>query len=351
MSPTVRRPFASLDRTRMSLLTAKMNQRNEQNGCAKSWRTQTAAGDIENVDPATLNKPSMKRKRGSDEDELSMKGSKESPKTYRLTTLPLTESKHAVYKTPSTPAKPRHTLKPAGRSPKVKSCKISTRRSPITKARPQLRTKRSVIRPFSIATALSNGKQATRAPSAPASWFFEIHVDSEQDEMTNLVQHSTCVLDISDDEGKQKRESRGKENVPPQEVGIDLPRAREQTGAAAGAHKRDMMEDRSPLAELNAADFYGAGCNAFSCVIIHDDSEKAVGMKKPAPAPLQTSASQFVPRAEQSAVPSIVSLLETTASAKNAAKPAKSSNAQFEILEDGASDTEIHPATTQSTTS
>lgn len=32
MSPTVRRPFASLDRTRMSLLTAKMNQRNEQNG-------------------------------------------------------------------------------------------------------------------------------------------------------------------------------------------------------------------------------------------------------------------------------------------------------------------------------
>jgi hypothetical protein len=45
--------------------------------------------------------------------------------------------------------------------------------------------------------------------------------DSEQEEMTNLVQHSTCVLDISDDEGKSKMDGGGKENIPP--VELDVP--------------------------------------------------------------------------------------------------------------------------------
>ena len=243
--------------------------------------------DIENVDPETLH-GSAKRKRGLDEDEISSKGSL---KAYRLATLPLAENRPAGRETLSKRPSPQISLKPAGRSPtSSKTCKAFSRRSAITKARPELRSKKNVIRPFSIATALSNGKPQAKSPTAPASWFFEIHVDSEQDEMTNLVQHSTCVLDISDSEGKQTRESRGKENVPPREAGVDLG-GREQATAAAGARKRDMMEDRSPLTELDAVDFYGADCNAFSCVIVHEESEKAPE-KKQGTAHTQLPASQ-----------------------------------------------------------
>ncbi|KAM6518834.1 hypothetical protein FSOLCH5_007597 [Fusarium solani] len=54
-----------------------------------------------------------------------------------------------------------------------------------------------------------------------ASWFFEIHEDTPEQEMTNLLQHSTCVLDISSDEESERKrsrdraEGRDKENIPP----------------------------------------------------------------------------------------------------------------------------------------
>lgn len=308
-----------------------------------SWKIRTTSEDTENVDPATL-KRSMKRKRGSDEDEPSLKAS---PKTYRLPALP--PKNNNVREPPSTPTKSKRFLKPAGRSPRAKSCKAFGRRSPISKGRPELRARRSVIRPFSVAAALTNGKpKAKSTTTAPGSWFFEIHVDSEQDEMTNLVQHSTCVLDISDDEGKRKRESRGKENIPPQELGIDIPSARQQVSAAAC--KEDMLEDRSPLGELNAADYYGAGCNAFSCAIVYDDDSENIPEQKKAAAPApRRSVSKSTLNTEKQISTSVASLLETTASAVAAAKTAKPTTApsdtEIKIWESGSAVDEAAKAT------
>jgi hypothetical protein len=119
---------------------------------------------------------------------------------------------------------------------------------------------------------------AAPKPKGPASWFFDIHVDSEQEEMTNLMQHSTGVLDISDDESKiSTADDRGKENVPPAELGIDLPRSREVIAlveAAATRKAGKMEEDRSPLGELNAADYYPEDCNAFSFAVVYDDEDE-----------------------------------------------------------------------------
>ncbi|EEH36851.2 hypothetical protein PAAG_07269 [Paracoccidioides lutzii Pb01] len=138
---------------------------------------------------------------------------------------------------------------PAGRSPKSKSkpVKAFSRRSTISCSStytridpPTLFAKPHAPRaPFSIADALhgtrntalkttkaarpsnvntNNNSNAIDKPR-PMGWDFEIYVDTEQDEMANLMQHSTCVLDISDDEDKPRtKDERGKENIPPAEM-------------------------------------------------------------------------------------------------------------------------------------
>lgn len=96
--------------------------------------------------------------------------------------------------------------------------------------------------------------------------------------MTNLMQHSTTVLDISDDEGKTvPSDGRGKENIPPVELGIELPSSPTTATATAtvvpASRKESRMEeDRAPLGELNAADFYAEDCNAFSYVVVHEET-------------------------------------------------------------------------------
>jgi hypothetical protein len=157
-------------------------------------------------------------------------------------------------------------------------------------------------------------------PKSPASWFFDIHVDSEQEEMTNLMQHSTGVLDISDDESKTSTaDDRGKENVPPAELGIDLPRSREVTAlleAAAARKTSKMEEDRAPLGELNAADYYPEECNAFSFAVVYDDEdegENGAELKKMSPP------SQFISMTP-AITTSIASVLETAIPVKQTAE-------------------------------
>ena len=113
--------------------------------------------------------------------------------------------------------------------------------------------------------------------------------------MTNLMQHSTTVLDISDDEGKSDTSTRGKENVPPHELGIELPRARQSTATIPAATRKSpkMDEPRSPLGELNAAEYYAEDCNAFSYTIVYDDEEQAPEFKKPS-SPLSQSQEALV---------------------------------------------------------
>ncbi|KAL4978877.1 hypothetical protein BDW66DRAFT_128932 [Aspergillus desertorum] len=284
----VRQPFAPLDAPRMrSILRTKMDVLNKQNGNMHSGRKQPHAEfDSENIDPMAL-KPTLKstkRKRAADdEDDLIPTKSPMKPTKSTSTGFAIFEDSVAL----STPKKTTQStpksapLKPAGRSPQLKATRPFARRATIAKSRPES-ARKGVSRPFSLAAALSTSKSKSKSQPAPtlkmpASWSFEIYVDSEQEEMTNLMQHSTCVLDISDDEGKDESLSdhRGKENIPPADLGISLPPSRQQGSPAAAARKSKMVDEpRSPLGELNAADYYGEDCHAFSNAVLDGDDEE-----------------------------------------------------------------------------
>ncbi|KAJ5303899.1 2-3-dihydroxybenzoic acid decarboxylase [Penicillium atrosanguineum] len=331
MTPS-RQPFASLDTPRMNtLMRSKLNRQNQQNGAALSAKQSIFIDNSENIDPSSLSS-SSKRKRSFDDDDIS----KGSPKPLKSSRLSLTQDNNVSSRlsTPLrlVPTTPRSAplLKPAGRTPPPKSCKAFGRRSAIAKARPES-SKRAVARPFSLATALSQNKPAATKPKGPASWFFDIHVDSEQEEMTNLMQHSTGVLDISDDEGKTSpADGRGKENVPPADLGIDLPRSRQATAlvAAADARKASKMEeDRAPLGELAASDYYPEDCNAFSYTVVYDDESENGPFKKPH---VLTQATILPP----AITTSIASLLETVTPLKPVAEPTENeSDAKIDIWE------------------
>ncbi|KAJ5182484.1 hypothetical protein N7492_000100 [Penicillium capsulatum] len=324
MTPPTRQPFASLDSPRMhNVLRSSLNRQNRQNGALTMKPAIFADADSENIDPSTLTL-SSKRKRTFDDDDDVAKGSPKPLKTSRiaLTTRginnasPRTSTPKNIV--PSTP-KSAPILKPAGRSPPPKSYKTSSRRSTITKTRPEP-SKRGVTRPFSIATALSQSKPVKPQTKAPSSWFFDIHVDTEEEEMTNLMQHSTGVLDISDDESKgSPSDGRGKENVPPAELGIDLPHSRASTSAATTTARTasKMDEDRAPLGELTASDFYPEDCNAFSYAVVYDDENETVSEKKTA---ASTPASQTA-SISPAITTSIASLLETALPPKRAVEP------------------------------
>lgn len=82
-----------------------------------------------------------------------------------------------------------------------------------------------------------------------------------------MMEHKACTLDLSsDDESRVKaRDDRGKENIPPVD-GLNAP-VRVATATRAYA---DLMTDevRSPLADLNAASYYAAGCDTNSYFIV-----------------------------------------------------------------------------------
>lgn len=126
--------------------------------------------------------------------------------------------------------------------------------------------------PFSVGTALSGTIPSTAsAPVAvidgkmPGKWFFNIHEDTLDDELSNLVEHSTYLLDISDDEGKTSQcDDRGKENIPPAGIAVMTPVSR-----------RDVMteEVRTPLGDLRAEEYYAAGCDANSIILVPEGHE------------------------------------------------------------------------------
>lgn len=109
-----------------------------------------------------------------------------------------------------------------------------------------------------------------------ASWFFDIHEDTPEQEMTNLLQHGTCVLDISSDEEaelKQRRdrdEGRDKENVPPVD---DVSQTSSRRITRANADDMIVEKERVALGEMNTADFYPEGCDESSVILILEDDE------------------------------------------------------------------------------
>ena len=126
--------------------------------------------------------------------------------------------------------------------------------------------------PFSIDAALAGTVPtlALKSKSGPRTrgWHFDIHEDTPDEEMANLMEHSTCTLDISDDEAGSpfKGDKDNKENIPP----VDGPAAVLHLATQVTATRRDMMTDepRTPLGDLVAQDFYAAGCDATSVILI-----------------------------------------------------------------------------------
>lgn len=133
----------------------------------------------------------------------------------------------------------------------------------------------------------------------PNSWFFHIHEDTPEQEAANLMEHSASVLDISSDddvETKQRNEEleRGKENVPPPDFLAAQPRMQADVEAELQAQIEEpvkrprlrkfvqdaMDEDRRPLGDLPACEFYGEGCDASSYVTVDTGIEKPSSLSR-----------------------------------------------------------------------
>ncbi|KAL9100489.1 MAG: hypothetical protein Q9163_004144 [Psora crenata] len=176
---------------------------------------------------------------------------------------------------------------PAVRSPKHKRVGIhSRRRAPGTSGTRINPPAPASSMPFSLSAALAGTVPMKSKPkSSTKGWHFDIHEDTPEDEMANLMEHSTCTLDISDDESRlsPKGDRDNKENIPPVEC---------QNNANIPLTRREMLNDgiRSPLGDLNAEDFYADGCDANSIIVVPAEDpeptdEKAAleGLSSPSP--------------------------------------------------------------------
>lgn len=154
--------------------------------------------------------------------------------------------------------------------------------------------------------------------------------------MTNMMQHSTCVLDISDDEGKRASDGRGKENIPPAELGIPLPNSStRQQNSSASRKAVDMDEDRAPLGELATAGYYGDGCHAFSYAVVYDDECENSPNETGKTSPVSKSTPHIRRSSALQNVESISAILGATAPAKPKEPKPAPSDLDFEIWECG----------------
>lgn len=112
--------------------------------------------------------------------------------------------------------------------------------------------------------------------SMKSSWFFDIHEDTPEQEMTNLLQHSTCLLDISSDEEceqklrREKAEGRGKENIAPADDVSQTSAQRENTVSEGGM---EYEKPRVALGDLNVEEYYAEGCDPTSVIIVPGDED------------------------------------------------------------------------------
>lgn len=159
----------------------------------------------------------------------------------------------------------------------------------------------------------------TSAPrDTKPSWFFDIHEDTPDQELTNLLQHSTCILDISSDEetARRARDDHGKENVPPaDDVSQTGRRARERA-------EGDMVveKERFVLGEMEVGEFYGVGCDASSVFVVPADEEDVKGKQVEAPR-VEVEVSQDVevaPEAEASGEMEVSKDVETLLQSESA---------------------------------
>lgn len=107
--------------------------------------------------------------------------------------------------------------------------------------------------------------------SKAASWVFDIHEDTPEQEMTNLLQHSTCTLDISSDDECAQRARRerveGKENIPPPDD-VSQTTTEVRRGARLTAGGMEVEKPRGPLAEMDVADYLPDGVDLNAVVLV-----------------------------------------------------------------------------------
>ena len=242
--------------------------------------------DSENVDPSLLASPSKKAKnlagypvKPAKVSHFVLKQADSAPASIArpIITPRRLETARSTRKVTG----PNSAPAAAGRSPKSKRVGILSRRrvssSPFTRIDPPAYGLSNGL-PFSIDAALAATVPShkpepvavsTLDESVPKGWLFDIHEDTPDEELGNLMQFSTQTLDISDDEGRvAEKDDRGKENIPPSEhPSLSI-------APVATTHRpvsrKDMMTDepRTPLGDLEASEFYAAGCDASSYVII-----------------------------------------------------------------------------------
>jgi hypothetical protein len=238
--------------------------------------------DSENVDPNIL-KSLNKRKRADFGDDVTTSKSAR----YSLTTIPSIKTRPLATPTltprldTSKVVAPASAPAAAGRSPTRSKHQGTLPRKRF--APPQFGTKSPHL---SIAAALSgtlahkkSKKIRTIEESTPKSWFFDIYEETEEQQEYTVnewtMTQSATILDISDDESKARdRADRGKENVPPSDVLVPSGTASQLSASSkVPSSRKDMMTDepRTPLGDLNAADYYPEGLDASSVVLVQDD--------------------------------------------------------------------------------
>lgn len=237
--------------------------------------------DSENVDPNLLDSIGKRKRSAFDDDVSASKASR-----FSLSQKPATKPRPSC--TVSTPridtlqsTAPLSAPPAAGRSPtKPKKNGLGQPRRRF--APPPFGTKSPAL---SISAALNgtlaskkSRKVRTIEESKPKSWFFDIFEEPEQvqnDRMNEwTISQSAISLDISDDESKSKeRTDRGKENVDPNEVSAPVTRSMAAAKAASQDLRKDIMTDeaRSPLSDLNPAEYYAEGLDATSVVLVQED--------------------------------------------------------------------------------
>ncbi|KAI9783405.1 MAG: hypothetical protein M1839_003940 [Geoglossum umbratile] len=350
-----RKPFASLDSPRLRNLA---NIKNRQNALPTTLSSpvkrryspvSTFEADSENIDPSLFDTPS-KRVKNTDGLYLSPSAKCNITPTKKshfvLTDAPTSNVlKKAVKSLPSrspvrltaTPVSRRNKTAsvsqkrdvsglyrsgspntrlstPAGRSPRSKTPGILNKRrtsSLFTRIDPPASLQN--VTPLSIDAALSGTipsyKPKARAtplqeisiPSldervTPAAWQFEIHEDTLEETLTNIMEFSTGVLDISDDESRQlEKDDRGKENIPPtldNEVPTEPDTAPTTPSTPFGPASKSQRSRqarqrqsspyyRAPLGDLPPEDFHGEGTDAASFVLVTSSpAEKSVSPRE-----------------------------------------------------------------------
>ncbi|EOD52999.1 putative thymidylate kinase protein [Neofusicoccum parvum UCRNP2] len=394
-----RQPFAALDSPRLHNLASAKNRQNsipaspfsfsspsgKQLNLSPSKRRHTTQAfdddfDSENVDPALFSSPT---KRSKNLDGTPKKVSKFILKTDAVPTSSSSARSSAPAPTSQKPRTSSVSSKPSistsRGSPKHKRVGLLSKRR-TTRIDPPafgLSPRRDSGLPFSIDAALT-GTISSYAPSPkavkpkpaptldeamPNGWFFEIHEDSPEEEATNMMEHSAYILDISSDDDSDTRaenESRekGKENIPPPDYHLASTSRSASTSEADATepskllkHRRKldsdaMEEDRSPLSDLPASDYFADGLDANSHVIIDGNApEKSSSLSK-------ECTFEDIPTQEKEAatVPPIMQPTENVEKETESAEPEFPSSEEskdFVVFDETAAAADVVPETTE----